>query len=103
MRALDKAVQTRYIRLSIEHIAKEKIMPFATVEKNAEKVVGLSVKEIRDYSPGKLRCYLEKKNKKKFSYTTEFPIIGRGNVLRESIITSKEINKDIDKILAHSK
>ena len=78
-------------------------MPFVAVEKNAEKLLGLSVEDIRRYSPGELRCYLEKRNKKKLSFTTEFPVIGRGNVLRDSIITSKEIDKDIDKILAHSK
>ena len=77
-------------------------MPFAMIENNVEKVVGLSAEEIRRYSPGELRCYLEKRNKKKLSFTTEFPVIGRGNILRDSIITSEEINKDIDKILARS-
>jgi len=77
-------------------------MPFATIENNVEKVVGLSAEEIRRYSPGELRRYLEKRNKKKLSFTTEFPVIGRGNILRDSIITSEEINKDIDKILARS-
>ena len=78
-------------------------MPFTVVEKNAEKAVGLSVEDIRRYSPGELRLHLEKKNKKKLSFTTEFPVIGRGNVLRDGIISSEEINKDIDKILANSK
>ena len=78
-------------------------MPFVAIEKNAEKLVGLSAEEIRKYSPSELRQYLEKKNKKKLFFTTEFPVIGRGNVLRDSIITTKKINKDIDKILAHSK
>jgi hypothetical protein len=74
-------------------------MPFCTVEKNAEALVGLSVEEIRKYSPGKLRHYLENKNKQKFTFTTEFPVIGRGNVLGDSIITTEKINRDIDKIL----
>ena len=78
-------------------------MSFAVIEKNAEKLVGLSAEEIRRLSPGELRRYLEKKNKKKFSFTSEFPVIGRGSVLRDSIITSEELNKEIDKILAHSK
>ena len=78
-------------------------MPFTMVEKNVEKVVGLPVEEIRNYSPGALRRYLEKRNKKKLFFTTEFPVIGRGNVLRDSIITSEKINKEIDKILARSK
>jgi len=78
-------------------------MPFAAIEKNVEKLVGLSAEEIRKYSPGELRCFLEKKNKKKLSFSTEFPVIGRGNVLRDNMLTSEQINKEIDKILAHSK
>lgn len=78
-------------------------MPFAAIEKNAEKLVGLTAEEIRRLSPGELRRFLEKKNGKKLSFTTEFPVIGRGNVLRDSIATSEKINREIDKILAHSK
>ena len=78
-------------------------MPFAAVEKNAENLVGLSAETIRKYSPWELRSYLENKNKRSLSFTTEFPTIGRGNVLRDSFKTSKEINKDVDKILARSK
>jgi len=77
-------------------------VPFTAVEKNAERVVGLSAEEIRKYSPDELRRFLERRNKKKLFFTTEFPVIGRGNVLRDSIITSEEINKEIDKILARS-
>jgi len=78
-------------------------MPFATIEKNVENLIGLSAETIRKYSPDELRHHLEKKNKRKFSFTTEFPIIGRGNILRDGIKTSEEINKDIDRILVYSK
>jgi len=78
-------------------------MPFAAVEKNVENLIGLSAETIRKYSPDELRRHLEKKSKRKFSFTTEFPIIGRGNVLRDGIKTSEEINRDIDRILVHSK
>jgi len=78
-------------------------MPFAEVERNVEALVGLPAETIRKLSPDELRDYLEKKNKRKFSFLSEFPVIGRGSVLRDSIITSEKINKDIDKILAHSK
>jgi hypothetical protein len=77
-------------------------MPFTAVEKNVENLVGLSAEVIRKYSPDELRSHLEDKNKCKFTFTTKFPVIGRGNVLRDSIKTSEEINRDIDKILAHS-
>ena len=78
-------------------------MPFVAVEKNTEALIGLSADTIRKYSPDELRSHLESKNRCKFSFTTEFPVIGRGNVLRDSIKTSEEINRDIDKILVHSK
>jgi len=78
-------------------------MPFDTVEKNVESLIGLSADTIRKYSPSELRLHLENKNKRKFSFTTEFPVIGRGNVLRDGIKTTEEINKDIDRILARSK
>ena len=78
-------------------------MAFTVVEKNIESLIGLPIGTIRMYSPCELRNHLEKKNKRKFSFTTEFPVIGRGNVLRDNIITSEEINKDIDKILMRSK
>ena len=79
------------------------MMPFVAIEKNAESLIGLSAETIRKYSPDKLRHHLESKNKRKFSFTSEFPVIGRGNVLRDGIKTTEEINKDIDKILEHSK
>jgi len=78
-------------------------MPFDTVVKNVESLIGLSAKTIREYSPNELRLHLDNKNKRKLSFTTEFPVIGRGNVLRDGIKTSEEINRDIDRILAHSK
>ena len=78
-------------------------MPFDTVEKNVESLIGLSAEIIRKFSPSELRLHLENKNKRKIFFTTEFPVIGRGNVLRDGIKTTEEINKDIDRILARSK
>ena len=79
------------------------MMSFIAVEKNVEVLIGLPIETIRKYSPSELRTHLEKKNKRKISFKTEFPVIGRGNVLRDNIITSEEINRDIDKILTRSK
>ena len=71
---------------------------FTLVEKNAEKVTGLTVSKIREYSPNQFRKHLESK-KGKFSFRSFFPIIGRGNVLRDNLVTSSEIDAEIDKIL----
>ena len=72
---------------------------FSRVMKNAEKRTGLTEDEIRNYSPERLRTYLEKKNSKKIEFVSEFPMIGRGNVLRESICSREDLDADIDRIL----
>lgn len=64
-----------------------------------ERKTGLTAAEIKSISPDKLREYLTKRTKKAFSVTTEFPEIGRGNVLRDGIAGSTEINRITDEIL----
>ena len=72
---------------------------FNSVEKNAERLTGLNVAQIRDFSPSRLRKHLEEKNAKRFRFVSEFPYIGRGNVLRESLVDSNLLNAEIDSIL----
>ena len=71
---------------------------FALIEKNAERVTGLSVSKLREYGPGKFRKYLESR-KGKVRFRSFFPVTDRGNVLRDSLVTSSEIDSEIDKIL----
>lgn len=66
---------------------------------NVAKKTGLTPDEIKKKSPEAIRDYLTKKTGKSFTVTTEFPSIGRGNVLRDGITTSSQINRDIDRIL----
>lgn len=74
-------------------------MSFSYIEKKVVENTGLSLAQIKDYSPSKFREYLEKKNNKKFSFLSAFPVIGRGNVLRDNLISSSQLNSEIDKIL----
>lgn len=74
-------------------------MPFSLVEKNAEKITGLSLAQIKSLNPSEYRSYLEKKNKKTLSFVSAFPVIGRGNVLRDNLISSSDLNTEIDKLL----
>ena len=60
---------------------------------------GLSAEEIKNISPEKLRNYLTKKLNKPFKVVSDFPTIGRGNILRDGIKSSQEINLETDKIL----
>jgi len=55
--------------------------------------------EINKLNPIDINAYIEKQSGKKIKITTEFPFIGRGNVLRDGIVTHNKINQEIDKIL----
>jgi len=72
---------------------KEKF--FQIVQKN----IGLSLSDIDRLNPIDINAHIEKQNGKKTKITTEFPFIGRGNVLRDGIVTHDKINQEIDKIL----
>jgi hypothetical protein len=64
-----------------------------------ERKTGLSSAEIKNISPGRLREYLANRTSKTFSVNTEFPTIGRGNILRDGLASSSDINDITDKIL----
>lgn len=63
------------------------------VQANAAKKAGLSVEEVRTKSPEAIRDHLTKKTGKKFSIISEFPSVGRGNVLRDGIVSSRQIDR----------
>lgn len=64
-----------------------------------ERKTGLSSAQIKNFSPEEIRNHLTKKTRKSFSITTEFPKIGRGNILRDGITSSADINSSLDEIL----
>lgn len=72
---------------------------FSSVEKSAQKNTKLTLEQIKFFSPSQLRDHLISIKKRKFLFVSEFPYIGRGNVLREKIIDSASLNNEIDKIL----
>jgi hypothetical protein len=61
--------------------------------------VGMSIEEIRYRNPVEIAQAIEKKQGKKLSFSSELPFVGRGNVLRDGVITSAEIDREIDRIL----
>ena len=67
--------------------------------KHIEVVTGLTSAQLKDFSPEEFRNFIERKKKKKLSFLSEFPTIGRGNILRNSLLSSQEINSEIDAIL----
>jgi hypothetical protein len=64
-----------------------------------EKKVGLSLKEIDSKNPVEISEFFYRKTGKKLSFSSEFPFIGRGNVLRDGLVSNENLNSDIDKIL----
>jgi hypothetical protein len=80
-----------------------KIVGFDLIEKHIEKITGLTVEAIRRLSPEKTRQYFEEKNNKRLSFVSEFPVIGRGNVLRDTLVHSDELNNEIDTLLGIQK
>ena len=71
----------------------------ASLEHSIAEKVGLSIQEIHQKSPEEIAACIESKTKRKLTFSTQFPFIGRGNVLRDGVRTSDEINKDLDRIL----
>lgn len=69
------------------------------IEKNAEFITGMPINELREASPEEFRKYCEKKSGKRFEFVSEFPSIGRGNVLRDGIISRDALNEEIDRVL----
>jgi len=59
----------------------------------------LAIKEINKKAPNEMREYFEKKFYSKMSFTSEFPYIGRGNVLRDGLMSNEQIDSEIDKLL----
>jgi len=71
----------------------------ASLEQSIAEKVGLSIQEIRHKSPSEIATFIEGKTQKKLTFSSQFPFIGRGNVLRDGVKTSQDIDKDIDRIL----
>lgn len=92
-------IQIKYIMNKFDMRMNWVMELFSKIENTIANKIGLSIFEIKDYSPEKFRSHLEISKKKPFSFSSEFPVIGRGNVLRENIQDSNFINKEIRKIL----
>ena len=74
-------------------------MSFSKIERNIERLTGLPITQIRNMGVTELRAYLGKKNGAKQRIVSEYPVIGRGNVLRDSLISTEELNAEVDAIL----
>jgi len=76
---------------------------FNKIIKNIETKTGLNIFDIYKLNPIEISQKIKQKTGKDLSFSSEFPYIGRGNVLRDGLIEHKQINNDIDSILGISK
>ena len=68
------------------------------VVQNVSRKTGLTPEEIKNKSPEDIRVHLTKRTGKPFTVTSAFPFIGRGNVLRDGIVSTAQLNKIVDSI-----
>lgn len=77
-------------------------MSFLEIERGIERLTGLLIDQVRNMSVAELREYFEKKNGVKLRIVSEYPVIGRGNVLRDGLISHEKLNQDVDVILGQA-
>jgi len=72
---------------------------FNKIIKNVEMKTGLNISEIYRLNPIEISQKIKQKTGENLSFSSEFPYIGRGNVLRDGLVEHKQINSEIDSIL----
>ena len=76
-------------------------MPWASAIfiKAVEQATGESIDRLRALSIEERRAETEARCGSKLRFTSKFPFIGRGNVLRDRAITHEEVEAALDKAL----
>jgi hypothetical protein len=69
------------------------------LETTVERVTGQSAKELRDQTLTELRQKTEAKTKKKLTFISCFPLIGRGNVMRDKVVDHKFVEEQLQEAL----
>lgn len=73
--------------------------PLEIIKSVIEERTGKTPEDIQQMGICEWREYIEKLTGNPLRLIKEFPVIGRGNVLRDSILTREEINKSLDEAL----
>jgi len=69
------------------------------LEVSVERLTGKTVNDLRQFSIEDYRLELETRHKRPLRFVSRFPFIGRGNVMRDRIINSAKIEKQLDAML----
>lgn len=70
-----------------------------SLEKTVTSMTGEKPSELRRQPLDERRKFLEARNKSPMRFLSKFPFIGRGNVLRDKIVSGAEVNALLDKAL----
>lgn len=68
------------------------------LEEDIESATGKSAKSLREKTICEIREQMEAEGHP-LTFKSEHPFIGRGNVLRDKIISRKNVNRSLDKAL----
>ena len=68
-------------------------------EQNISRKTNLTIEQIRNTPLDELRAFLKANNTNSLRVVSEYPAIGRGNVLRDGIVSGSELNSEIDRML----
>ncbi len=79
-------------------VAEDDMTPPA-LKRAVEQATGESLDVLRSRSIDETRRVAEKRRGKRFVFTSKFPFIGRGNVMRDKVITREEVDAYLDDAL----
>jgi len=66
-----------------------------------ESRTNLCITDLCDMDISTLREHFDAKFSKPLSYYSAFPVIGRGSALRDALIGTDALNREVDEILSH--
>ena len=69
------------------------------LEKSVENLTGRKAQELRDYTFSALRRQREAQTGKPMRFISRFPFIGRGNVLRDRVVSHETVERQLDAVL----
>jgi hypothetical protein len=74
-------------------------MSLEMLEKSVERKTGIPVAELRQMTISEMRCRVEHEKKHPMEFYSAFPLIGRGNVMRDCVISHADIERELDEVL----
>jgi hypothetical protein len=66
------------------------------LDKALERLTGLSIQELRDTPLSEMRNRVEERTGKPMSFPSVYPAIGRGNVMRDYIVSHEDVVREFD-------